>query len=197
MSEQVVAHASRLYAETCAESPVLEDSALDGSFARLYSSAFPKVYSFIRSQVGNVQTAQEIVGRVFLKAYKHRRKAPSGEASIQWVFRIAHTTLIDYWRVEGRWESASVSIEELADLPGEFATPDAAYAAKERKALLLAVVSDLDKDDHSILALKFMGQRTNREIAEILGVTEGAVSMRLLRALRRVRHRLLELGITS
>lgn len=87
-------------------------------------------------------------------------------------------------------------MEELADVAGESVTPDTAYAAKERKALLLSVVSELDKDDRSIVALKFMGQRTNREIAKILGISEGAASMRLLRALRRVRERLLELGIT-
>lgn len=194
MSDHVVAQASCLFVEACSN---LEAPALDSGFAQFYTSAFPKVYSFIRSQVGNVQTAQEIVGRIFLKAYKHHGKAPLGEPGMLWVFRIAHTTLIDYWRVEGRRESASVSIEELADLPGKFVNPEAAYVAKEREALLLRVMSDLTEEDRSVLALKFAAQRTNREIADILSVTEGAVSMRLLRALRRLRERLLERGITS
>lgn len=192
MSDHVAAHASRLFVEARSKA---EASPLDGGFAEFYAAAFPKVYSYIRSQVGNVQTAQEIVGRIFLKAYRHHGKAPSGDASLLWVFRIAHTTLIDYWRVEGRRESACVSIEELADLPGGSGDPEAAYAAKEREALLLRVMSDLDEDGRSVLALKFAAQRTNREIAEILNVTEGAISMRLLRALRRLRERLLELGI--
>ena len=63
--------------------------------------------------------------------------------------------------------------------------------------LLLSVMSELDKDDQTVLGLKFTAQQTNREIAAILDLTEGAVSMRLLRALRRLRERLLERGITS
>ena len=193
MSDRLVAQSSRLLLEACSD---LEIPAVDGGFAQFYASAFPRVYAFIRSQVGNVQTAQEIVGRIFLKAYKHHRKAPAGDASMLWVFRIAHTTLIDYWRVEGRRESASVSIEELADLPGDLPSPEATYAAKQRKALMLAVMGHLNEDDRTVLALKFTAQRTNREIAGILGVTEAAVSMRLLRALRRLREQLLERRIT-
>lgn len=193
MSDHVVAEVDRLVIESCANG---FEEATDGGFARLYSAAFPRVYSFIRSQVSNTQTAQDIVSRVFLKAYKHHHKAPSGEAGLHWMFRIAYTTLVDYQRVDGRRESVSISMEDLADVAGESVRPDTAYAAKERKALLLSVVSELDKDDRSIVALKFMGQRTNREIAKILGISEGAASMRLLRALRRVRERLLEMGIT-
>jgi RNA polymerase sigma factor (sigma-70 family) len=59
------------------------------------------------------------------------------------------------------------------------------------------VLSQLDKDDRTILGLKFTAQQTNREIAAVLELSEGAVSMRLLRALRRLRERLLERGIES
>jgi RNA polymerase sigma factor (sigma-70 family) len=59
------------------------------------------------------------------------------------------------------------------------------------------VLSQLDKDDRTILGLKFTAQQTNREIAAILELSEGAVSMRLLRALRRLRERLSERGIES
>jgi RNA polymerase sigma factor (sigma-70 family) len=171
--------------------------AIEDGFEQFYSCAFPRVYSFIRSQVGNVHTAQDIVGRIFLKAYKHRNSIPAGPAAMVWVFRIAHTTLIDHWRVEGRRHSTSVSIDDLADFPGELPNPEAAYAQKERKALLLSVMSELDKDDCTVLGLKFTAQQTNREIAAILDLSEGAVSMRLLRALRRLRERLLERGINS
>ena len=52
----------------------------------------------------------------------------------------------------------------------------------------------MTEEDRSVLALKFAAQRTNREIADILSVTEGAVSMRLFRALQRLRDRMLKLG---
>lgn len=194
MSNQVVFRAAGIGVDVCAPVKI---PALTGGFAKFYAAAFPRVYAFVRSQVGNAEAAQEIVGRTFLKAYRHREKAPGGDRSIVWVFRIAHNVLIDYRRVEGRRDAANVSIEELSEFADGIADPEAAYAARERHALLLKVMSELDEDDRTILALKFAAQRMNREIGEILHISEAAVSMRLLRALRRLRKRLAERGISS
>ena len=165
------------------------------AFERLYDASFSKVYGFIRCQVSNIETAQELTGRVFLKAFKHRQKAPADNpAGMQWIFRIAHTTLIDYWRVDKRRESASLPLEEIAELPAESESPDVAFERKERAAHIVRVMNGLSHDDRTVLALKFSAQRTNREIAGILSLSEGAVSMRLLRALRRLRDELQDLG---
>lgn len=164
------------------------------TFEALYATAFSKVYAFIRCQVANTETAQELVSRIFLKAYRHRAKAPVGDAAIPWVFRIAHTTLIDYWRVERPRERASLPIQEIAELPAASIDPEAAYERKRQMIDMLQVVSDLADDDRTMLALKFAADRTNREIAVILNISEGAVSMRLLRSLRRLRQRLESIG---
>jgi RNA polymerase sigma-70 factor, ECF subfamily len=193
MTNDVIAPVPRFFGvDATSESP-----AADTGFEEFYASAFPRVYAFIRSQVGNPQAAQDVVARIFLKAFRHHAKAPEGSAAMVWLFRIAHTVLIDHWRVEGRRDSSSVSIEDLAEFPGAAADPEIAYAEKERKVLLLSVLSQLDKDDRTVLGLKFTAQQTNREIAAILELSEGAVSMRLLRALRRLRDRLAERGISS
>ena len=168
---------------------------LDAEFARLYETAFSRVYSFVRSQVPNVEIAQELVGRIFFKVYRHRAKTPGDDTAIVWVFRIAHTTLIDYWRTEGRHAAVSVSLDELVEIADPVADPEATYASKESAALILRAVGELDHEGRMLLALKFAGQRTNREIAAILNLSEGAVSMRLLRTLRRLRHRLIEMGL--
>ncbi len=164
-------------------------------FEQLYVIAFPKVYAFIRSQVRTVETAQDIVGRIFLKAYQHYAKAPADGAALVWLFRIAHTVLIDHWRVDGRRDSSNISIEDLSDISETKSNPEAAYSLKERKGLLLSAIQELGRDDRALLDLKFNAQQTNREIAAILDLREAAVSMRLLRALRRVRAGLIAKGI--
>jgi len=163
-------------------------------FEALYAAAFPRVYAFIRCQVSTTETAQELVSRIFLKAYRHREKAPEGAAAITWVFRIAHTTLIDYWRVDKPRERVSLAMEEIGELPAASIDPEAAYQRKRQMMDLLQVVGDLADDDRTILALKFASDRTNRDIAVILHLSEGAVSMRLLRSLRRLRRRLASIG---
>ncbi len=164
-------------------------------FTRIYEGSVRQVYSFIRAQVHNVSTAQELVGRVYLKAYQHRSKFPeSDEETTFWILRIARTTLIDYFRVEGRREAVSIPLEELA-LPPQFtADPESLYLEQQRRRLLIRLVNEFEIDVREVLILKFFAQRTNREIAAILEITEGAVSMRLLRALRTLRSRLTDAG---
>jgi RNA polymerase sigma factor (sigma-70 family) len=67
---------------------------------------------------------------------------------------------------------------------------------KERWAVLLRVISLMDDDDRILLGLRFAAERTNREIAAVLSLSEAAVSMRLLRTLRRLRELLMELGVS-
>jgi RNA polymerase sigma-70 factor (ECF subfamily) len=192
MSDQVGAKAVQPFAVGCA---LREDVELDATFVELYATSFSRVYAFVRSQVGAAVLAQELVARVFLKAYRHRRKLPNGEAATIWLFRIARNTIIDYWRVEGRRESANVSLDELSEVPDTNANPEALYATKERQARLLQGLSAMCVDDQMLLSLKFTAQRTNREVACIIGISEAAVSMRLLRALRRLREHLSDLGV--
>jgi RNA polymerase sigma-70 factor (ECF subfamily) len=165
-------------------------TAAETAFEQLYSAACPKVYAFIRCQVASAEMAQDLVSRVFVKAYRHRSHQPPPDGMTAWIFRIARTTLIDYWRVEKRRDAVTLPLEEIADLTSTGEDPQAAYERKARGAHIVRVLNGLRDDDRMLLALKFAGQRTNREIAVVLSISEGAVSMRLLRALRQLRKAL-------
>jgi RNA polymerase sigma-70 factor, ECF subfamily len=171
------------------------EAAVDAAFEALYVAAFPKIYAFIRYQVSSQDAAQELVSRVFLKAYKHRARTPPSEPQmLQWIFRIAHTTVIDYWRVDRKRQSVNLSVEELSAVPSGSENPEQAYERKQRALDVVRIMHRLSEEDRTMLALKFAAHRTNREIAAILRLSEGAVSMRLLRALRRLREHLREIG---
>jgi RNA polymerase sigma-70 factor (ECF subfamily) len=111
------------------------------------------------------------------------------------MLRIARNVLIDHWRVERRRAAVTISLDELGQLPGTTLDPESASVKRERQAALLRLIGDLDEPERSLLALKFAARRTNREIAAVLALSEAAVSMRLLRALRRLRRRLQEVGV--
>jgi RNA polymerase sigma-70 factor (ECF subfamily) len=164
------------------------------TFEHWCRAALPKIYAFFQSQVRNRHTAQDLVSHTFLKACHHRGSVPDGPNAMLWLFRVAHNALIDHWRVQGRRAGSTLSLDELADPPVNADNPESAYAMKEQQIALLRTMAGLSEADRALLALKFAGQRTNREIAAILHLSEGAVSMRLLRALQRLRTRLEEAG---
>jgi RNA polymerase sigma-70 factor (ECF subfamily) len=173
-------------------SPV--SAALDSDFGDLYERLFSRVYAFLRTQCPNVETAEELTSQVFMRACRGWSTAPRGEEATHWLFCIARRTMIDYWRVEGRRAASNVSLQELADVSDDGADPERACATKERWQGLLRATSTLQAADRELIALKFAGQQSNQQIAAILGVSDAAVSMRLRRAVDRLRGRLREAG---
>jgi RNA polymerase sigma-70 factor (ECF subfamily) len=100
-----------------------------------------------------------------------------------WVYRIAHNVAItNSIRRKRRREDALV---ERWDHRG---TPETEYADTERRRLLVQAVQQLEGSDKQIV-LSYLEGLPSHEIAEIVGLTGGAVNTRL----SRLRTRLAEL----
>jgi len=160
------------------------------AFVALYRATFRQVYAFARAHVADAATAEELTSRIYLKAYQRRHRAPAQDRQRFWLFRIARTTLIDYYRTESPRRAVTIELDELGDVRDTTGTPEQQLLARERAAALLRAVGELGTRDRELLTLKFAGRQTNQEIAEVLGVSPAAVSMRLMRALRHLRRRL-------
>lgn len=172
------------------------EAVMEEDFAVFYRSHVRQVYAFLRCHASDASTAEDLTSRVFVKAYAARDRAPQGADRSVWLFRIAHTTLIDHWRAERRRPSVAVDVEELDEWPSGERDPEATFLVRERQAELMAAVAGMDEREQMLITLRFAAERTNREIAAILNISERAVSMRLLRALRRLRAQLRERGVS-
>jgi RNA polymerase sigma-70 factor (ECF subfamily) len=56
-----------------------------------------------------------------------------------------------------------------------FEDDDPDYIQKEEKQILMKVINILNPDRQQLLILKFVNKLSNREIAQIMGRTEGAI----------------------
>jgi RNA polymerase sigma-B factor len=91
---------------------------------------------------------------------------------------------------------AGVPLEILTP-PGESApehpalgTVDAGYEQVEQRALLHEVISELPETEREVLLLRFVANKTQTEIAGLIGVSQMQVSRLVARGLRRLRGRL-------
>jgi RNA polymerase sigma-70 factor (ECF subfamily) len=86
------------------------------------------------------------------------------------------------------------SVLELAErlLAGE--APSAGLRRKEQKAVVRAALDRLKDRDREVLVLRFLEELPSKEVAEVLGITEGAVRVRMMRALQRLRDNLKTTG---
>ena len=96
--------------------------------------------------------------------------------------------------VSGHWRTAHrrlwVSIESLWHLPSREANPEQAAIQTEAHADLLAAIQQLSERERDLLGLKFSGRLTNRQIAELTGLSESHIGVILYRAIRRLREEL-------
>jgi RNA polymerase sigma-70 factor (ECF subfamily) len=118
-----------------------------------------------------------------------------------WLRQLALERLIDLHRHHVRAGKRSVQREEraLPPLPDESAaallqrlfgrgsSPSARLQRREVTQRVQAALQQLSERDRELLVLRHLEQLPTRDVASVLGLSEGAVKMRLLRALERLR----------
>jgi RNA polymerase sigma-70 factor (ECF subfamily) len=123
-----------------------------------------------------------------------------------WLRRLAWERLVKLHQRHIGAEKRSVTREEPAPLPEESAlelarrlvapetSPSHAAARRELQARVQAALSELPWRDREVLVLRYLEQLSTAEVAAVLEITPGAVKLRHLRALERLRHLLGEEG---
>ncbi|MBI2192518.1 MAG: sigma-70 family RNA polymerase sigma factor [Planctomycetes bacterium] len=82
------------------------------------------------------------------------------------------------------------SVDLAARLRAAGPTPAAEAIRKELEHRFQEALSGLGGDDREVILMRHFEHLSNQEVAQTLGLTEQAASMRYLRALRRLRDRL-------
>jgi RNA polymerase sigma-70 factor, ECF subfamily len=116
-----------------------------------------------------------------------------------WLRRIVSDRLADASRRHLHAGRRSVGREEPPGLPGESVValaerllaansgPSARLRRCEQRDRVRAALEALPERDRDVLVLRYLEDLSTADAAAVLGVSEGAVKMRLLRALQRLR----------
>ena len=133
-----------------------------------------------------VHDAEEVVQEVFVSLFRHLQSGRSRKNLRGWIFRVAHNLALKqrYANQRSRDKTASdwhIAEEQFDPSPN----PEEQLSSAQRQRRLLAVVHALPEADQSCLRLRAEGLRY-REIAAVLGISLGAVSISLTRSLARL-----------
>lgn len=133
-----------------------------------------------------VHDAEEIIQEVFLSLFRHLQAGRSRKNLRGWIFRVAHNLALKRrqanQKLRERIASDSAIVEEP---PDPSPNPEEQLSSAQRQLRLLAVVHALPEADQSCLRLRAEGLRY-REIASVLGLSLGSVSISLSRSLARL-----------
>jgi RNA polymerase sigma-70 factor, ECF subfamily len=133
-----------------------------------------------------VEKSEEIIQEVFLALMRHLQLQRSRKNLRGWIFRVAHNLALKQRYMNQKCPVTTASdwtiAEQRAD-PSLNPEEEAWFAQRRRR--LLAVVNALPEEDQGCLRLRAEGLRY-REIAGVLGISLGAVSISLTRSLARL-----------
>ena len=154
-------------------------------FEQLYQAHLDPIYRFVYSQVRNREAAEDLTSQIFLKAVRSLNLERSALSSTAWLFRVARTTIADYWRAYYR-RAATYSLEALAEAGWEGTSDADPSLVKSSVADRVEdILQSLPERDREVLTCRFLLNLSVRQTAVSMGVTETNVKVMQYRALRR------------
>ena len=154
------------------------------------------IFRFCLHYVRNVEQAKEIAQETFVRVYVARNRFDARRSFRPWVLRIARNLCLN--DLKRKKAVTMESLEEYASsarsvsgtiMADDADSPDRQLMVLERRRLLAQALDSLDDASREIVVLRFMDRLPAREIAEIVGCSEGAVRTRLHRILKTLRTR--------
>ncbi len=154
------------------------------SFNQLVLRYQKRIYDLIYRMVRNTQDAADISMEVFVRAYKGLRAFEERSSFYVWLTKIAVNLCINFSKRE-KFRSF-LSIFDVSERPAATSSPAEKMEEKELKTAIDGAVRSLPARQRSVFVLKFHQGLSHREIAEIMGTTEGAAKANYFQAIKKL-----------
>lgn len=162
------------------------------AFEVIFRRHYQVVRAYLQRRAG-LDAGEELAAQTFLVAFDQRRRfRPSYPSARPWLFAVATNLLRHHLRDSTRHRrltSVDVSFERDA-----MEDADERVVAAQLRSVLARALASLSVTDREAFLLQSLGDLSNTEIAEALGVPAGTVRSRLHRARHVLREHLGALG---
>lgn len=172
-------------------------ASLDKALALLQNT----VYSFSMKVCGHPQDAEDTMQEVLLKSIPHLSKFDNPKALAVWLYKVARNRCISSHRGQANAAAKNLSLDELmpdgrelGELMSKTPGPEAAVLNNETSEQVREAVQALPPQYRMVLVLHDMEELSTAEVAQITGLREGTVRVRLHRARLFVRRHLAKLN---
>ncbi len=155
-------------------------------FLVAYESYADAVFRHALARIRDREAAKDIAQEAFSRAWLYLAQGKRVEHMRAFLYRIAGNLVIDTVR-KRRTSSLDTLMEEDGFEPEDESAPDPADRQATRDAL--ALLSTLDETSQTVISMRYLEGMSPKEIAAELGVSENVVSVRIHRALGRLRER--------
>jgi RNA polymerase sigma-70 factor (ECF subfamily) len=161
------------------------------AFARLVARHGPRAQALAHRFTGSAGEAEDVVQEAFWRVWRSAGRWTAGGARFStWLHRIVVNLCVDHER--RRRIRRLLPFAYAFDPPSDEVDPERALADRDEISAVRNDILELPARQRAALLLSADGERSNAEIAGVLGTTEKAVESMLVRARRTLRARLAE-----
>jgi RNA polymerase sigma-70 factor, ECF subfamily len=152
-------------------------------FIEAYDQYADGLFRHCYFKVSNRELALDLVQETFTKAWNAISKGQTVDNLKPFLYRIANNLIVDEYR-----KKKSVSLDELRNEGFDVAGADGqSISTMAEVRIVLASIDKLEGKYREVIELRYVSDLSPREIADVLGETENAVSVRINRALKQMR----------
>jgi RNA polymerase sigma factor (sigma-70 family) len=157
------------------------------AFEYLLARYHSVVYKTCRGIVHDEQEAEDVTQEVFIEVYKSISSFRSAARLITWIHRIAVNRSLDKVRKMQRTQGKQIisldgeNADHIANVP-HLPNPSSQLEEKEKAMILKAAIDILPENQKAAFVLSRIEGLTQKEVAAILEIQEGALESLLQRA---------------
>lgn len=140
-------------------------------FSSVYRNYHARIKKLCLGYTHSIDEAEDLVQETFLSAWKHWNKFNGHSSRTTWIYRIAVNKCLSHIK---KTNQRSNIINEIAE------QPLADNEKNEAINLLYDAINELEKVDRLLITM-FLDELAYKEIAEILGLRENSIAVRIHR----------------
>ena len=156
------------------------------AFAELYHRHFTRVYRYHIARTGNIAEAQDLTTLTFLAAMEGIASYRGSGAFSAWLMGIAHNQMAQHFRSR-RQEHPLEQAEHLSD---SAELPELTVGRRIQFTQVCQALDELKPERAEAIILCLFANLTASEAGRVMGKSEGAIKMLMLRGLGELREKL-------
>ncbi len=158
------------------------------ALSQVFDDYHDRIYRYVYGYVGRVGPAEDLTANVFFRLLRAVKEGKSPRDNLgAWLYRVAHNLVVDSFRRRPPEELELAEWVESNELDPEHSAEQQLLLDRVRLAL-----HQLTESQQQVVVLKFFEGMDSREVAQIIGKSEGAVDALQHRALGVLRNALVD-----
>lgn len=163
-----------------------------GAWRTLVDGTGAYLLGLARRMLRDEAEAEDVVQDIYLRVQRHLGKYDPARPFAPWLRRLAVNHVLNHLRSRKRPLSLDARAEATGAEPEDGRTPSPSSCAgeAERREAVRAAIGGLPEDYRVAVTLRYLGERSVKEVADLLEIPEGTAKIRLFRARALLKDRL-------